>query len=214
VSGRRQEILDAALAVADEHGLAAVTMRAVAERVGVTPMALYPHVGDKDGLLDGMLGRLLGQLPPIEGGEWQERLGTLARAMRTLAKQHPGATSLLFARPTVSPDAVRVVDSIYLALLEAGVPADQVPRLERLVSTLILGYAVSEASGRFGSGTQNPRARRGQLPTGDLPGHHELAETLDREVDWDAEFEADLVDLTDLIRTYTRRQGSAPTYSH
>lgn len=67
---------------------------------------------------------------------------------------------------------------------------------------MILGYAVSEASGRFGTGTPNPRARRGQLPTGEPPGHHELAATLDREVDWDAEFEADLADLTGLIRTY------------
>ena len=60
MSGRREEILDAALELADERGLAAVSMRAVADRVGVTPMALYPHVGSKAALLDGMVGRLLG----------------------------------------------------------------------------------------------------------------------------------------------------------
>jgi AcrR family transcriptional regulator len=202
---RRQEILDAALAIADEKGLSSVTMRAVAERVGVTPMALYPHVGDKDGLLDGMLGRLLGRLRLATDGDWRERLGVLARAMRGLAREHPGATALLFARPTVSPDAVRVVDAIYTALLEAGVPAADVPRIERLASTLILGFAVSEASGRFGTGTRNQRARRGQLPDGDLPGHHALAETLDADVDWSAEFEADLADITALIESYARR---------
>lgn len=202
---RRQEILDAALAIADEKGLPSVTMRAVAERVGVTPMALYPHVGDKDGLLDGMLGRLLGRLSIAEDGDWRQRLVALARGVRALAGQHPGATSLLFARPTVSPDAVRVVDAIYSALLEAGVPAADVPRIERLASTLILGFAVSEASGRFGTGTQNQRARRGQLPDGDLPGHRALARTLDAEVDWSAEFEADLADLTTLIESYARR---------
>jgi AcrR family transcriptional regulator len=205
VSNRRQEILDAALAIADERGLAAVTMRAVAERVGVTSMALYPHIGGKDGLLDGMLDRLLGLLPSFEDGDWPQRLGALARAMRALAKQHPGATSLLFARPTVTPDAVRVVDAIYVALLDAGVPHADVPRIERLVSTVILGYAVSESSGRFSPGPLNPRARRGQLPSGELPGHHALAATLDEEVDWDAEFEADLVDLTRLIETYAQR---------
>jgi AcrR family transcriptional regulator len=204
VDARRQEILDAALAIADERGLAAVTMRAVAQRVGVTPMALYPHVGDKDGLLDGMLGRLLGRLPLTAEGEWSDRLGTLARALRRLAKDHPGATTLLFARPTVSPDAVRVVDAIYTALLAAGVPPADVPRIERLASTLILGYAVSEASGRFGTGTRNQRARRGQLPGVDLPGHHAIAATLDADVDWDAEFEADLADLTTLIRGYAQ----------
>src|SRR5258707_4038781 len=59
---RRQAILDAAVALADERGLDAVSMRAVAERVGVTPMALYPHVGSKAELLDGMIGELLVQL--------------------------------------------------------------------------------------------------------------------------------------------------------
>jgi AcrR family transcriptional regulator len=201
VGDRKQEILDAALAIADERGLDAVTMRAVAQRIGVTSMALYPHIGDKDGLLDGMVGRLLGQLPLPATGDWEQRLGDLARAVRTLAKRYPGAITLLFARPTVTPDAVRVVDAIYTTLLDAGVPAADVPRIERLTSTVILGYAVSEAGGRFGAGTRSPRARRGQLPDGDLPGHHALAEWLDRDVDWDAEFEADLADLGRLIRS-------------
>lgn len=103
----------------------------------------------------------------------------------------------------VTPDAVRVVDAIYRTLLDAGVPAAEVPRIERLVSTTILGYAVSEVNGRFGVGTLNPRARRGQLPAGALPGHQALAEWLDRDVDWDAEFEADLADLARLIGSYT-----------
>jgi AcrR family transcriptional regulator len=206
---RRQAILDAALEIADERGLAAVTMRAVAERIAVTPMALYPHVGGKDGLLDGMVDRLLGQLPLVADGDWRTRLAGLARAMRALARRYPGATSLLFARPTVTPDAVRVVDAIYVALLDAGVPADEVPRIERLTSTLILGYSLSEANGRFSAGTLDPRARRGQLPEGELPGHHALAATLDREVDWDAEFEADLADLLRLIESHvTIRTGS------
>ncbi len=203
---RRQEILEAALTIANERGLEAVTMRAVAERVGVTSMALYPHVGDKDGLLDGMLGQLLGKLPlPDRAQDWRTRLAELARAVRALSKQHPGATSLVFARPSVTPDAVRVVDEIYQTLLDAGVPDREVPRIERLVSTTILGYAVSEVNGRFGTGTLNPRARRGQLPKGELPGHQALAEWLDREVDWDAEFEADLADLSRLIGRYTER---------
>jgi AcrR family transcriptional regulator len=203
VSDRRQEILEAALAIADERGLDAVTMRAVAERVGVTSMALYPHIGDKDGLLDGMVGQLLSKLPPpAPGADWQARLGDLARAVRSLAKRHPGATTLLFARPTVTPDAVRVVDTIYATLLAAGVPPREVPRVERLISTAILGYAVSEVSGRFGAGSLDPRARRVRLPEDELPGHHALAEWLDRKVDWDAEFEADLVDLNRLIKSY------------
>ena len=67
MADRKQAILDAALELADDKGLEAVSMRALAERTGVTPMALYPHVGSKAALLDGMLGRVVGQMVADEG---------------------------------------------------------------------------------------------------------------------------------------------------
>ncbi|MFF4125845.1 TetR/AcrR family transcriptional regulator [Microbispora rosea] len=203
MSGRREEILDAALAIADEHGIGKVSMRALAERVGVTPMALYRHVSDKAELLDGMVGRLLAGLLPPDAGKaraWDERLAALGHAVRTMARRHPWAAQLLFSRPAVTPDAVRVVDLIYIALLEAGVPDREVPRLERLIATFVIGFAASEASGRFGSGSLDPRGRRGLLPEGELPGHSRLAPWLDLPSDLDTEFEADLDDLLRLIK--------------
>lgn len=204
---RRQAILDAAVALADERGLGAVSMRAVAERVGVTPMALYPHVGSKAELLDGMIGELLGQLSAAGATEQPDgqpphrlhRLGDFARAARMMARQHPWAATLLFSRPSVAPDSVRAIDLIYEELLDAGVPEPEVPRLERLLSTFILGYAASETGGRFGAGRIDPRKRRNQLPEGALPGHTRLARWLDQQVDWEAEFNADLDDLGRLI---------------
>jgi AcrR family transcriptional regulator len=198
---RRQEILTAALEIADESGLDAVSMRAVAQRIGVTAMALYPHVSSKDDLLDGLVGRVLAELPPPDPtAAWTERLDQIATAARDLARQHAAAMPLIFSRPAVTEDAVRVVDIIYQALLDAGVPPAQVPRMERLVTTFVLGYAVSEAGGRFGAGNDNPRGRRGRVPSGDMPAHGELARWLDEPVDWDAEFAADVADLAGLIR--------------
>ncbi|WP_405865978.1 MULTISPECIES: TetR/AcrR family transcriptional regulator [unclassified Streptomyces] len=209
MSGRREEILDAALAIADEHGLDAVSMRSLADRVGVTPMALYRHVKDKAALMDGMVGRLLAALLPSDEAEeqtWDERLNSLAHACRKVAQQHPWAAHLLFSRPAVTPDAVRAVDIVYTALIEAGVPEPDVPRLERLVSTFVIGFAASEASGRFTPGTVDPRSRRGQLPDSELPGHSALGPWLDLPVDLTAEFEADLDDIRRLIRAAARRQ--------
>jgi AcrR family transcriptional regulator len=285
---KRAEILDIAVALADERGLAAVSMRAIAERVGVTPMALYPYVGNKAALLDGMLGRLLGGLlPPAAseaarpprpaadgaaadgtagrgtdeagggtaddhvldeeaargragrgtddhvpdgaaagggagdyvadgaaagdgaGAPWPDRLTAIARRARAVVIAHPWAASLIFARPAVTPDSVRTVDLLYTALLDAGVPAPEVPRLERMLSTVVIGFAASEAGGRFGSGG-DPRSYRGLLPSGVLPGHARLSAALDRPVDWDAEFEADLADLRLLIEAIARpRPGPA-----
>ncbi len=211
MSGRREEILDAAVAIADERGLEAVSMRAVAERVGVTPMALYPHVGSKAALLDGMVGRLLSGLVPADDAPraagWRDRLAGFARAGWRMTRRHPWSAALLFSRPSVTPEAVRAVDGLYAALLEAGVPAPQVPRVERLVSTFLLGYAASMAGGRFGPGELDPRGRRGRSAEGELPAHALLARWLDRPVDWEAEFEADLADLARLIESLAP-QGS------
>lgn len=197
----REAILDAALDLADERGLAAVSMRAVAQRVGVTAMALYPYIGNKEALLDGLVDRLLASLLPVDGGtgDWRDRLRRGGRAVRALARRHPSAYPLLLARPAVTPDAVRVVDWIYSLLLEAGVPPRDVPRLERLLSTFVLGYATSEVNGRFSVGTLNPRARRAQFAADEVPAHRRLAKWLDDPVNWDAEFEADVDDLIGLV---------------
>ena len=210
---KRAEILDIAVALADERGLAAVSMRAIAERVGVTPMALYPYIGSKTALLDAMLGHLLGQLHPARAGAggagpWRERLGAIARAARAVVTAHPWAAELVFARPAVTPDSVRTVDLLYTALLEAGVPAAEVPRLERMLSTVVIGFAASEAGGRFRS-RDDPRSFRGMLPDGTLPGHGQLVTALECPVDWDAEFEADVADLALLIEAVARRGAAA-----
>lgn len=203
---RRGEILDAALAIADEHGLAAVTMRAVAARVGVTPMALYPHVGTKQSLIDGIVARLLAELPrPDPDADWRVRLRTLARSVRAAAKRHPHCFGLLLTGPAENPDEIAVVEVVLRLLLDAGVPPAQVPRVERMVSTMLLGYGLSEISGRFDPGKTTPRQRRAQLPAEDLPAHHALAEHLDAKVDWDAEYDADVEDLLRLVELIADR---------
>lgn len=64
---------------------------------------------------------------------------------------------------------------------------------------------MSEASGRFSADTLNRRPRRGQPAGGELPGHRALAAVQDREVDWDAEFEAVIADLTKPVEVSARR---------
>ncbi len=153
--GRRKRIdragvLAEALALADEGGLEAVTMAAVAERVGVTPMALYRHVANKADLLDGVVELLLTESPPPPPGlPWAERLSLLAADIRASARRHPTVFHLLLQRPATTPEARRTREVVYGALTEAGVPDDRVAQVERLVSTAVLGFAVSEVAGRF-----------------------------------------------------------------
>lgn len=205
-TGRRDEIVDAAMTLAREKGLGAVSMRAVAGRLELTPMALYGYFRGKDDLLDAIVGRLLGLLPePDPGAPPLERLSLLAGGVRVLAKEHPAVVTLLFTRPSVTEDAVVAVDRIYQALLDAGVPDAHVARLERLLTTFVLGFVISETQGRFSDGHRDLRSRRALLGPEELPAHHRLGPLLDPRVDWDTEFDTDLADLVAVIERVAAR---------
>lgn len=136
--------------MADEHGIEAVTMAGVAERLGVTPMALYRHVANKADLLDGVVELLLTEFPPPSSERpWQERLTALAANIRTTAHRHPTVFPLLLQRPATTDEARQTREAVYVALVDAGVPKDRTAQVERLASTAILGFVISEVAGRF-----------------------------------------------------------------
>ena len=119
----RAAILDTALKIADDYGLDAVTMHAVARRLQVTPMALYRHVASKAALLDGLVETLLTETPlPPRALPWDEFLTALAAAIRATARRHPAAFPLLLSRPAITPAAVSVRDAIHQALRRPAYP--------------------------------------------------------------------------------------------
>jgi AcrR family transcriptional regulator len=152
VDDRRRLILDQALALVDERGLAAMSMRAVAERVGLTSMALYPYVGGKDALLDGLVDLLRLELDTSYGVEpaeldWRERLRSLGRAVRAVAHEHPGAFPLLLTRPAAGAATSWLTAALRHVLHDAGVTAGDVPRLARMICAFLLGHATGEITG-------------------------------------------------------------------
>jgi len=177
VDDKRRLILDQALALVDERGLAAMSMRAVAERVGLTSMALYPYVGGKDALLDGLVDLLNLELGDEVGDngepDWRHRLRALGRAVRALAGRHPGAFPLLLNRPA-GASASWLSAALRGVLHDAGVPGGHVPRLARMILAFLLGYATGEVTGG--------------LPPAAAPG----------------DFEADLEDLVRLVEAAVR----------
>jgi AcrR family transcriptional regulator len=151
VDDKRRLILDQALALVDERGLGAMSMRAVAERVGLTSMALYPYVGGKDALLDGLVELLNLELGTAYGAEladigWQDRLRALGRAVGALARAHPAAFPLLLNRPAAA-SASWLTAAVRGTLHDAGAPPDEVPRLARMICAFLLGYATGEVTG-------------------------------------------------------------------
>jgi AcrR family transcriptional regulator len=146
----RAHVLAEALSLADEQGLEALTMARVAAGLGVTPMALYRHVANKADLLDGLVEVLLTEFPPPPAElPWAERLSALARNIRASSRRHPSVFPLLLQRPATTAPSRQTRDAVYQTLGDAGVPHGRVAQVERLVSTAVLGFAVSEAAGRF-----------------------------------------------------------------
>jgi AcrR family transcriptional regulator len=204
---RRAEILDAAITLADAEGVAALTMRAVAQRVGVTAMALYGYFPDKDSLLDAMADRVIGEVfpgpfPALAG--WRDRLLAAAEVARVMAREHPSVIQYAFTKPAQIPRTLRVVEFTYQALLDAGVPHAEIPRLERFVSTFVIGWALSEASGRFAASRMSRRERRELLGPDEMPAYDQVAAVRHTHADPDAEFLADFTGILDLIEAAGR----------
>ncbi len=146
----RDDVIHTACAIADEEGLAAVTMSAIASRLRATPMALYHHIDSKEHLLDLLIAAVLGEVPSGDGlpPGWAQ-LEALARGLRGVADRHPGVFPLLLQRPAVAPESLALRARVQDALRGCGVRADALDRGERLVSTVALGFLASEAGGRF-----------------------------------------------------------------
>ncbi len=143
-------MLEAAARVAEREGFQRLSMRLVARELEVSPMALYRHVADKDDLLDGLVERLLSELDlPDQSAPWEARLRGLAQQLRALAARHPELFGLLLRRRAVAPEALRARQAAIGALREGGLDPQAAARLERLLSTMIFGFAFSEAAGRF-----------------------------------------------------------------
>jgi AcrR family transcriptional regulator len=134
-----ERIAGAAIGLADADGLGGVSMRRVADALGVAPMALYRYVPGKAELLDVMVDAALGA-PPEPRGDWRARVEALARATRDLHRRHPWLRNV--GRPPLGPNAVAAFDALLAALSGAGLsPAETVAAAE-LVGT----YAAAAAS--------------------------------------------------------------------
>jgi AcrR family transcriptional regulator len=146
----RETVLEAALKVAERDGFQGLSMREVARELDVSPMALYRHVSNKDDLLDGIVALLLGELTlPEETLPWERRLRLLAAEVRALARRRSKVFGLLLTRRAVGEGATRAREAVLAALAEAGLDREASARSERLLSTLVMGFALSEAGGRF-----------------------------------------------------------------
>lgn len=144
----RDRIVRAALAIADEHGAEAVTMRRVATALGSsTPMSLYRYVGGKHGIVDLMLDAVYGEieLPAEPSGDWRADLTLLAQRNRRALRRHPWFVPLSHHRPMFGPNALRHNEWALRAVDHLGLDVTTMMSIVGLVVGHAQSYAQHEA---------------------------------------------------------------------
>ncbi|HET7900609.1 MAG TPA: TetR/AcrR family transcriptional regulator C-terminal domain-containing protein [Candidatus Nanopelagicales bacterium] len=137
----RARVLAAAVARADADGIDAVSMRSLAQELGVVPMAIYKHVAGKDALLDGMVDLVVGEIPPPERGRWRAVLRTRILAAREAMLRHPWAPQVLESRTTPTPVVLGYLDSSIGILLDGGLSPDLAHHVMHALGSRILGFS-------------------------------------------------------------------------
>ncbi|MFC5289421.1 TetR/AcrR family transcriptional regulator [Actinokineospora guangxiensis] len=131
-------VVDAGIEVADSAGLAALSMRAVGERLGVTAMALYTHVPGKGELLELMYDRALARLPTHYPQEmqWREALTTWADDTVAFHLRHPWLLHISQARPVLGPHEFQSLETLSELVRRTGLP----PKSARGAVTTLTNY--------------------------------------------------------------------------
>jgi AcrR family transcriptional regulator len=156
----REAIVEAALALVDEEGLAAVTMRRVAEKLGTGGASLYAHVDGKDALMDLVVDRVIGELEiPPQVGTWQEQVKEYLRAMRGVLAAHRDLAQACLARIPVGENALRVSDALMGVLRAGGLP-DQIVAYAADLLPLFTTATAYEESLYAGKGMQPEEIER------------------------------------------------------
>lgn len=138
-------IVDAALAIIDERGFDALSMRNVATRLGVFPTTLYWHVGNRTQLLGLVCERVLSDIElPSDDAHWRDWLTAFALRTRQVIGAHPRFAGYFAANIQVSARSLEIADRLIATLQRAGFTDDLIPAYNA-----VLGAVVGWISGEF-----------------------------------------------------------------
>jgi len=145
----RDAVVAAGVALADAEGLAAVTMRAVAGRLGAGVMSLYSYVPDKPALVQAMVEQVSAELAlPVLTGDWRADLAASARAQRAMMLRHPWLIEALTHRQPPGPGTLAYLEHVLAALEPTGLPGGE----GLLVASLLTGFVLNAVRGELADG--------------------------------------------------------------
>jgi AcrR family transcriptional regulator len=169
----RENIVAVAIELADEDGLAAVTLRGIAARLAVHVTSLYNHVPTKEAVIEGMVEALIAEarLPTGPIG-WQDWVRQFAAAMRALGRRHPGAFEAFHFGPAKGERAAEPIEAGFAAFRAAGFDVPTTYSAVKAVTLSVLGHVLEDTVPQ-----RNRRAARTnirELPVERFPNAHAL----------------------------------------
>ena len=208
----RERVLRAAIALADRHGVDALTMRRLGGKLGVEAMALYKHVANKDEILDGIAELVVGEIEiPAPGSEWRTAMRQRAISARRVLKRHPWAIGLMESRGSSGPATLRYMEAVLATLRDGGFSVQMATHAFWLLDSYVYGHVIQEISLPIGTSEQTAPAAGQMLDQPDIGDYPHLAEvaaeamTSGYDIDREFEFGLDLVlDALEGVRTRVR----------
>ena len=155
----RERVVQAAVALADESGIASLSMRKLGEALGVEAMSLYNHVANKVDLLDGMIDLVFSEIDlPSAGADWKTAMRQRAISARQALSRHPWAIGLMESRSSPGPATLRHHDDVIGSLREAGFSIALAAHAYSVLDSYIYGFALQEASLPFDTAEETAEA--------------------------------------------------------
>lgn len=137
----RDRVLRAAVALADDTGIDALSMRKLAQELGVVPMALYKHVANKEQLLDGMVDVVVGEIdPPAPGSDWKSAVRQRILSARRALLGRPWAAHVIQSRTSPTPVVLAYMDSVIGMFRTGGFSVDLTHHVMHALGSRMLGF--------------------------------------------------------------------------
>jgi AcrR family transcriptional regulator len=142
----RDRVLTAAVALADDGGLESLTMRRLAQELGVVPMALYKHVANRQAVVDGMIDIVFAELelPDATGSDWKTAMRRRALSVRAALLRHRWAVGLMESRENPGPPNRRHHNATMGCLREAGFSLRDAVHVFSALDSYVYGFALQQ----------------------------------------------------------------------
>ena len=168
----RERVLHAALRLVDRHGLEALSMRKLAQDLGVEAMSLYNHVQNKEDIIVGVLDLVSKDVePPVEGLDWKTALRRRAIAAHEAFARRPWAARIWMSSSRPSPERFARGDAVLRCLREGGFSPSLTYRAFHLLEGYTLGYTLQQSDFPYSGKEVEQIAERflRDFPTNDYP---------------------------------------------